>query len=204
MGELTETTGVVFGAGVTELLATLTHPFTVLVAVTAVVLFTIIGLPDWALLHVNSPDGIFTPLPSLAVMVDVPSQLSAFDNTGAAGVLFIVIICVLQVVVFAHASVAVHVIVCVPTLKTAPSSDVPVPGFTPASVEYVTKTIPLQLTCAAAVASHNVPEFAKLVPLDIQTVWEVGQFSVGGLLVTVSTTLFVLLQPVTGFVSVRV
>src|SRR6187549_2200888 len=71
-----------------ELLATLTHPFTVLVAVTAVVLFTLIGLPGPPLLHVSSPDGMLTPLPSFAVMVVVPSQLSTLDKTGAAGVVF--------------------------------------------------------------------------------------------------------------------
>src|SRR6185436_17050660 len=76
--------GAVFGAGVTLLLATLIHPLTVLVAVTAVVVFTVIGLPVAALLHVNSPAGIFTPAPSFAVITDVPSQLFTTLNTGAA------------------------------------------------------------------------------------------------------------------------
>jgi hypothetical protein len=73
-----------FGAGVTELLAVLVHPFTVLVAVTAVVVFTVIGLPVWPLLQVSSAEGILTPPPSLAVMADVP-QLSTTDRTGAVG-----------------------------------------------------------------------------------------------------------------------
>src|SRR6185295_9401345 len=80
--------GAVFGAGVTLLLAILIHPLTVLVAVTAVVVFTVIGLPVAALLHVNSPAGMFVPPASFAVIVDVPLQLSTTLNIGAAGAVF--------------------------------------------------------------------------------------------------------------------
>jgi hypothetical protein len=77
------------GAGVIELLAKLGHPAaTVLVAVTAVVLFTIIGLPDAELLQVSSFEAMIALLASFAVIVVVPSQLSTFDKTGAAGVVF--------------------------------------------------------------------------------------------------------------------
>ena len=53
--------GVVLGAGVTALLAPLVQPFTVvLVAVTEVVVLTVIGLPLPPLLHVNSVAGVGT------------------------------------------------------------------------------------------------------------------------------------------------
>src|SRR5215467_9887745 len=72
--------GAVFGAGVTWLLLTLGQVPTVLIAVTGVVLFTVIGLPVCPPLHDNSPAGMFAPAPSFAVIVDVPSQLSTTDN----------------------------------------------------------------------------------------------------------------------------
>jgi hypothetical protein len=82
--------GVVFGAGVIELLAELVHPFTVLVAVTEVVVVTLIGLVVAPLLQVNSLAEMLALLPSFAVIVVVPSQLSTFDKTGAKGVEFTV------------------------------------------------------------------------------------------------------------------
>jgi hypothetical protein len=80
--------GVVPGAGVIELLVELGHPLIVLVAVIAVVLLTLIGFVLAPLLQVNSAAGILSPLPSFAVMVVVPSQLSVFDKTGSDGVVF--------------------------------------------------------------------------------------------------------------------
>jgi hypothetical protein len=84
--ERTGAAGVVFGAGVMELLALLLQPLTVRVAVTALVLFTEMALPVAPLLHVSSEELMLLPFPSLAVMVVVPLQLSTFDKTGAAGV----------------------------------------------------------------------------------------------------------------------
>jgi hypothetical protein len=60
-----------------------------------------------------------------------PTQTDAGAVTIGSG--FIVIVW-LQVDVFAQLSIAVHVIVCGPTLKIAPSNDDPVLGLTPASV----------------------------------------------------------------------
>ena len=77
--------GVEPGTGVTELLAALTQPFSVLVAVTAVVAVTVIGLPVDPLLHVSWAAGMFTPAASLAVMV-APVQLFSIESTGAVGV----------------------------------------------------------------------------------------------------------------------
>ena len=76
--------GVVLGAGDTELLASLVHPFTVWVTVSAVVVVTERGLPLPPSLHTR-----VAPFTSpVAVIVDVPSQLSTFPSVGAAGFVF--------------------------------------------------------------------------------------------------------------------
>ena len=80
--------GVVFGAGVTELLDPLVQSPAVTVAVTAVVVVTVIGLPLPPLLQAVDPLIIRLPSPSLAVMVDVPPQLSVTVSIGAAGAVF--------------------------------------------------------------------------------------------------------------------
>src|SRR5215210_3194210 len=71
--------GIGLGAGVNALLVALTQPPTVWVAVTAVVVVTVMGLPLAPLLHVKVP---VTPV---AVIVELP-QLSTTDSVGAAGI----------------------------------------------------------------------------------------------------------------------
>ena len=68
------------------MLDALVQPFIVLVAVTVEVVVTLIGLIVAPLLQFNSLAAITFPLPSFAVIVVVPLQLSVFDNIGAAGV----------------------------------------------------------------------------------------------------------------------
>ena len=70
--------GAVFGAGVTELLAGLTQPPTVCVAVSAVVVVTVRGLPLPPSLQVS------VPMTLLAVTVELP-QLSNTASVGAPG-----------------------------------------------------------------------------------------------------------------------
>ena len=54
-------------------------------------------------------------------------------------------------------SVTVQEIVCVPTLKTAPSRVEPALGLTPASVIYVNDVMVGQTASGVELASHAVP-----------------------------------------------